>query len=98
MTGTQVVGMTHCCIKKDDIDNKKELDMHRTETLLHLSGTQLLKYGDFHRYYCVLKSLNRVLERDFKMFMTDVRTDIHIQTYISYRQKQLLNPASAYTV
>ena len=70
MPGIQAVGVTHYRIKMvDDSNKKKESEMRRTEPILRLSGTQLLKYGDFHRYYCVLKALNALncmLERDFK--------------------------------
>ena len=45
-----VVSVTYSHIKMvHDTDNKKELDMRRTELLLRLSGTDTLRYGEFHR-------------------------------------------------
>ena len=70
MPSIQVVGVTHCrIIMLDDIDNKKELKILRTEPLLHLSGTQLLKYGDVHHYYCVLQSLNTLNRKYITIFL-----------------------------
>ena len=61
-----VVGVTHCHIKMvDDTDNNKELEMWRTDLLMHLSGTHIQRYSKFHRYYSTLEMLNplnRLLE------------------------------------
>ena len=74
----------------DDTDNKKKLEIPPTELLVCLSGTHILRYGDFHHYYCFFKShLNRLFG---KIFITDI-TDRRVR-----RTNQLLNPVSAHTV
>ena len=67
-----VLGVTHCRIKMvDDVtDNRKELEMPRTQLFVRLSGTHMLRYGDFQRLFLCLeatKPLNRALKRFFKI-------------------------------
>ena len=67
-----VLGVTHCRIKMvdDDTDNRKELEMPRTQLFVRLSGTHMLRYGDFQRLFLCLeaaKPLNRTLKRFFKI-------------------------------
>ena len=62
----------------DDTDNRKELEMPKTQLFVRLSGTHMLRYGDFQRLFLCLeaaKPLNRALKR-FCKILKDRQTDL----------------------